>query len=527
MRKAPPGAFFIPSSYSEDLAPQLAREQIVAPAKRSPDMPLPPREIATLPAGLFSQLTSLIALNRLATSGYPIQTLRSPSVPTFPFSERDPIQFPGPVPKSSDVVIIGGGVIGVTSALYLAEKGISVTLVEKGRVAAEQSSRNWGWIRQQGRDADELPIVIEACRLWRQLAEECGEDIGLQQTGVTYLANSAKDFATFDTFIKIAAQHGVDTRLLTSAETSALIPGMSRKFHGAMTTPSDMRAEPWLAVPALARLAARKGVTIVESCAARSIDISAGRISGVWTEVGLIETSSVLVAGGAWSSLLLRRHGVSIPQLSVRSTVAATEPMPKIHTGAAVDDHIAFRRRQDGGYTLAPGGGSALYVGPDAFRHAIKYLPALLDNPFGIRYLPAAPSGYPDGWSTPRQWAAEEQSPFERMRILNPAPSQKGLRSVEAEFARLFPNLGPVRLKTAWAGMIDAMPDVVPVVDRVKSIDGLFVATGMSGHGFGIGPGIGRIVADLIQGNAVGHALNRFRLSRFSDGSPIRLGPAL
>jgi glycine/D-amino acid oxidase-like deaminating enzyme len=84
-----------------------------------------------------------------------------------------------------------------------------------------------------------------------------------------------------------------------------------------------------------------------------------------------------------------------------------------------------------------------------------------------------------------------------------------------------------VRLKTAWAGMIDAMPDVVPVVDRVPAIGGLFVATGMSGHGFGIGPGIGRVVADLMTGNAVGHDLNRFRFSRFSDGSPIRLGPAL
>jgi len=448
-------------------------------------------------------------------------------VPSFPFSESDPIQFAGPAPKCADVVIIGGGVIGVTTALYLAEKGVAVTLVEKGRIAAEQSSRNWGWIRQQGRDEDELPIVIEACRLWKQLSKECGEDIGLAQTGVTYLANSANEMADFDDFMTIAARHDVDTRLLSSAETAALIPGMARKFHGAMTTPSDMRAEPWLAVPALARLAARKGATIVENCAARSLDISAGRISGVWTETGLIETSSVLVAGGAWSSLLLRLHGVSIPQLSVRSTVAATEPMPEVHAGAAVDSEVAFRRRQDGGYTLAPGSGSALYVGPDAFRHAVKYLPALLDNPFGLRYLPAAPSRFPDAWSKRRTWTADETSPFERMRILNPAPSQKGLRSVEREFARLFPDLGPVRLKTGWAGMIDAMPDVVPVVDRVEAIGGLFVATGMSGHGFGIGPGIGRVVADLIKGHAVGHDLSRFRLSRFSDGSAIKLGPAL
>ncbi|MGN6534781.1 MAG: NAD(P)/FAD-dependent oxidoreductase [Mesorhizobium sp.] len=448
-------------------------------------------------------------------------------MPTFPFSEADPIRYPGPPPKASEVVVVGGGVIGVTTALFLAQRGIPMTLLEKGRVAAEQSSRNWGWVRKQGRDEGELPIAIEAGRLWRQLAEECGEDIGLVETGVTYLAETDKELAGFDDFMRLAAAHDLDTRLLDGADTAKLIPGMARSFAGAMTTPSDMRAEPWLAVPALARLAARKGATIVENCAVRTLDIAAGKVRGVWTEAGFVEASTVLVAAGAWSSLFLRKHGVSIPQLSVRSTVAATEPMPEIHAGAAADERIAFRRRQDGGYTLAAGGGSQLYVGPDAFRHVTKYLPALRANPLGVRYSPAAPSGYPDGWTTPRDWTAETQTPFERMRVLDPAPERSKLQAVEKNFGELFPQLGKVRLKARWAGMIDAMPDVVPVVDRVEAFPGLFVATGMSGHGFGIGPGFGRIVADLIQGNAVGHDMGRFRLSRFSDGSALKLGPAL
>lgn len=154
-------------------------------------------------------------------------------------------------------------------------------------------------------------------------------------------------------------------------------------------------------------------------------------------------------------------------------------------------------------------------------------MPSLRTNPFGVRYLPAAPRGYPDAWSTPRRWDADRESPFERMRVLNPAPEAAALRSIGRGFRSLFAQFKEVRLKASWAGMIDAMPDVVPIVDRAESIPGLFVATGMSGHGFGIGPGMGRILADLIVGNAPGHDLNRFRLSRFSDGSPIRLGPAL
>jgi glycine/D-amino acid oxidase-like deaminating enzyme len=196
--------------------------------------------------------------------------------------------------------------------------------------------------------------------------------------------------AAFEDFMRTAANHNLDTRLLDGRRVQTMISGVKREFAGAMTTPSDMLAEPWLAVPALARLAARKGVHIVENCAVRVLDQAAGRVTGVWTEHGRIATSSVLVAGGAWSSLFLRKHGVFIPQLSVRAAVAATEPLPEFHAGAAIDDDIAFRRRQDGGYTLAPGASHLLYVGPDAFRHAAKYIPALLSHPLGTRYLPTS-----------------------------------------------------------------------------------------------------------------------------------------
>lgn len=445
----------------------------------------------------------------------------------FPISEATPISYAAPLPERAEVVVIGGGVIGVCTALYLAQGGHDVVLLEKGRIAGEQSSRNWGWIRQQGRDPDELPIMVEAIGRWQELAKQTNQDFGLRQGGVTYFAQTAKQLARYEVWLPHAHAQGVDTRILTATEVSALFPGIRGQIAGALHTPSDMRAEPWQAVPALAAIARRAGARIREGCAVRAVDIAAGRICGVITEAGSLATSNVVLAGGAWSSLFLRNHGVSIPQLSVRESVAATQPLPEVSMGAAADNRVAFRRRADGGYTLSPAGISELMIGPDAFRALPKYLPQLRAAPFKQSYLPAAPRGFPDAWGTPRSWSADARSPFEDMRVLNPAPNMGQIRRLLRRFATLFPTLPPARARSVWAGMIDTMPDVVPIVDHMPQIPGLVVGTGMSGHGFGIGPAMGRVLAALVTGDPLGHDLTRFRSTRFDTPGAVRLGPAL
>ncbi|HJO50409.1 MAG TPA: FAD-binding oxidoreductase, partial [Sulfitobacter pontiacus] len=270
----------------------------------------------------------------------------------FPIHTTTPVTYPGPQPATSDIVVIGGGIIGVCTALFLAREGHSVTLLEKGRIAAEQSSRNWGWIRQQGRDPDEMPIMAEAQALWRDLAGQTNVDIGLRQGGIAYLAQRPTQLAGYEDWLPHARANGADSRMMTAAEVSAMFPGLATPQIGALITPSDMRAEPWVAVPALAGIAAREGVQIIENCAVRCLDIAAGRVAGVITEQGRIASSQVVLAGGAWSALFLRNHGISIPQLSVRENVAATERLPEIYAGAVSDGRVAFRRREDGGYTL-------------------------------------------------------------------------------------------------------------------------------------------------------------------------------
>ena len=103
-----------------------------------------------------------------------------------------PLVAPQSIPDSADVVIIGGGIIGISTAWYLAKQGINVIVCEKGHIAGEQSGRNWGWVRQQGRDTREMPMIIEALRIWRGLEEEIGEDVGYSEQGVLFAARNDK-----------------------------------------------------------------------------------------------------------------------------------------------------------------------------------------------------------------------------------------------------------------------------------------------------------------------------------------------
>ena len=262
---------------------------------------------------------------------------------------------------------------------------------------------------------------------------------------------------------------------------------------GGMTTASDAMAEPFVTVPVLARAEAEAGVMIREDFAVRTLDIAGGHVRGVITESGTVACERVVVAAGAWSALFLAAHGIRIPQLSVVSPVMRTEPMKEFFSAAACDDRFAIRRRADGGYTLTPWSTHDFFIGPDTFRNFVAYLPQLREDFTSTRFRPAAPKNYPDAWGTRRRWSPEQETPFERCRILDPAPNPKELERVSSFFAKAFPQIGKPRLKASWAGMIDTMPDVLP-------IGGITLATGMSGHGFGIGPGMGQVIADLVQG---------------------------
>jgi glycine/D-amino acid oxidase-like deaminating enzyme len=430
-----------------------------------------------------------------------------------------------PIPRSVDVVIIGGGIIGCSAAYFLARQSISVALFEKGRIAGEQSGRNWGWVRQQGRSPIELPLMIESLRLWQGLSVELGEDTGFRQGGSLYLAENLTQLAELGAWLPIARAHELDTRLLSGRELAAILKCEGRKWAGAMYTASDARAEPNRAAPAIARGARRSGAYIVSQCAVRGIERAAGRVQAVVTEHGAVTARAVVCAGGAWSRLFCGSLGITVPQLTVLGTVVRTAPAAQLIEGEAWSPAIAIRRRADGGYTVAHGSSNLHALTPATFRFATKFFPALrqgyksLRLRFGRDFFKAM--------AVPSRWDLDAPSPFERERVLNPAPEPQVLRQMREALGKWFPEIADVPFVESWGGMIETSPDVLPIISSVEGFEGFFIATGFSGHGFGIGPGAGKLVADMVSGKADLLELAAFRLTRFFDGSPIRPGPAL
>lgn len=426
------------------------------------------------------------------------------------------------LPKSADVVVVGAGIVGASAAYFLARRGLSVALVEKGYVGCEQSSRNWGWCRRQNRDERELPLANLALRLWDDLTEEIGNDLGFRRCGLTYATADPKQLAEWDQWRKVARRFDVKTRMLTGDEATAAVPvADGRKWLGGIRAGDDGKAEPSLAAPRIAQGARKHGATIHQNCAARGLDITNGQVSGVVTEKGHIRTSAVLCAAGAWASAFLRMHAVSLPQASVRQTALRTGPAPDFG-GAIYTSDCALTRRIDGSYTIAVSGRATLELTPQCIRYARPFLPMYFKRRKAVEV--GIGRSFFHGPETLRRWQLDGLTPFERIRVLDPAPDTRMTATIMTRVKALFPAVADAGIVSSWGGYVDSTPDAIPVISPVDSIGGVYVAAGCSGHGFGAGPGIGHLAADLVAGDAASVDPTPFRLSRFKDGSKIEVG---
>lgn len=433
----------------------------------------------------------------------------------------DPVVADSALPARVDVAIIGGGIIGASTAFFLAQKGISVALCEKGRIAGEQSSRNWGFCRQQGRDPRELPLIVESLRIWRAIDRTIEGDTGFRQAGIVYLAEDEKAAAAHEKWLDYARPYQLDSRMVTGPELSALLPGAARQWRSALYTASDGHAEPQQAAPAIATAARRLGGKVLTNCAARGLDSAAGRVIGVVTEKGRIACSSVVLAGGAWSRLFCRNLGITLPQLKVRGSVMRTSPVSNAPAASLWAPGLGLRKRLDGGYSVARGGLNDVDIESDNFRFLKAFMPALRGAHTGLRLRLGR--RFFEELAQPARWPLDRESPFERVRVLDPAPSTDLLDAAAAQLRTAFPAFKDARIEERWAGYIDVTPDAVPVISPVEQLPGFFIASGFSGHGFGIGPGAGRLMADIVTGAPPIVDPAPYRFARFSNGSKVEV----
>jgi glycine/D-amino acid oxidase-like deaminating enzyme len=418
--------------------------------------------------------------------------------------------------RSADVVVIGGGIAGTTTAYYLAKRGMSVIVCEKGEIAGEQSSRNWGFVRQQRRDPAEIPLMMASNKIWQDLSRELNTDIEWIQGGNLNIFDGEEAQTHGEAWLEHAQAHGLESKLISKRELDALVPGNAIDCPGALFTESDGQAEPTKVTEAFRRAAEGRGVEFLTHCAVFEIETAGGAVSGVITERGGITAKTVVLAAGAWTGRMMRTLDLKFPQIWVKGSVARTTAVPII-SHAATWSGVAFRQRRDG----------TMNVSQPSADHDIT-MDTILNAPRFISSFRAAKRDV--RLHLNRMFMDTAMGPFsktafgrelQRYRILDPEPNMQVLAQSMEKLKKALPMAKDIEIERSWAGYIDLTPDMLPTLDSIDTPAGLVIASGFSGHGFGMGPIVGTLMAELIADGQTTLDLSAFRFARFSDGSKL------
>ncbi|SIT47880.1 FAD dependent oxidoreductase [Paraburkholderia ribeironis] len=425
-----------------------------------------------------------------------------------------------PFPTQADVVIAGAGIMGCAAAYYLARRGLAVVVLDKSRIAGQQSSRAWGFVRQQGREAAEVPLMMASIPLWKELERELNFDLEWRQGGCLYVASDEADWASFQQWMDVARQYGLDTRTLDRKQIDSVVMGMQGPAPGGLYTPSDGQAEPRRVAAAFAARAAQAGALFFEGCGVLGVERAGGAIAGVITERGTLRTSRLICAAGASSWRLLATLGLALPQQAVRGTCMRTNPLPRITASTFWGHGLGVRQRANGAINLADDMQVDVDMTLGHFRALKWFLPELWKqrgkfsfhlNGACLRDLrERLPGGVPAG----------ERGLYPR--DSHPQPNASHAPRALNKLRALFPALKDAQVVESWAGLIDVLPDGIPVIDAPPQVSGLTIATGFCGHGFAMGPIVGKLLAEMNDGGQASLDLSAFRLQRFFDGTMQR-----
>jgi len=366
----------------------------------------------------------------------------------------------------TDVLVVGGGGAGCSTALHLAWRGVRCVLLERNLVGSQASGVNYGGVRQQGRHPAELPIARRSRELWGRLAEITDSDCEFVVTGHLKLARSATEEAELIAYAEVARQHDLPLRLIGRNAIHDEYPFLAPAVVAGSLAPEDGAANPRLLAPALARAARKAGADIREN--AKLAEIARDGSGFVArTDQGLEVRARTLVnCAGFWGGEIAARFGEPVPIRVLAPNMIVTEPMP---------------------YRVRPNLG---VVGGDVYLRQIERGNIIFGGGYG---------------------AADPDSV--RARPL-PEPMFEAFEKAVA----IVPFLREATVIRAWTGMDGRMADRIPVIGPSRTTPGLYHAFGFSGHGFQLGPAVGAIMSELVLDGRSTTPIDAFDIGRFALG---------
>lgn len=369
------------------------------------------------------------------------------------------------------IAIVGGGITGLATAHALAARGASVTLFEARRLGAMASTWTLGGVRQSGRDPAELPLARAAIERWSRLDDVLGAPTGYRRKGNLRLARTEAEIEVIRAMVAAQRERGLSLEFLESrADICAIAPAIGDAVLAASFCASDGHADPDMTIAAYTNALVRLGVTIEEGAAVHRLLTAKGRVTGLETATGTVHADAVVVAAGIHAPALLAPLGIELPMVAKRVCVlrtVATAPAFEQVFGVANAD-CAGRQEIGGAFRITTGIG--------------------------------------DWPGDPARWTEDAL-----------CPPLDTVADLIQRTVPLLPVLTTLGLERCWGGLIDLTPDALPVLDAPPEWPGLVIGAGFSGHGFGIGPVSGEILASLALREPTPFALEPFRLARFAS----------
>jgi len=378
---------------------------------------------------------------------------------------------------TADVVIVGAGIMGVSTAYHLARRGAGrIVVVERDDVCSGSTALASGGIRHQYANRIGVELTRQSIETYERFEDEFGVDPNFRQHGYLILVTTEAERAQAQRNVALQQSLGVDVRLLSPDETRRRYPYLATDdLRGATYSPRDGYADPYLATTAIAARARDLGVTIRTGCEVIGFARTPAGVEGVVTRDGLLSAPVVVIATGAWSGVVGTLAGIDIPVTPLRRSKFITAPLSFDKIPAAtpfvIDPHLGISLRREGAGVL-----------------------------LGIGRREEAGS-----FSTALDWSLAEPL-VERV-------------------VRRAPVLADAQLMRTWTGLYEMTPDQTGIVSAVPGVAGIHVIAGFSGHGFMHGPIAGQLMAELIaDGRATTLDIAPLALERFARGE-IHLEP--